>query len=211
MKVAFLILLLLTRGVLGACLPDTLSMNNKGLAELSSAYHAVEHFNSSLASEMPSGEDIVIKFDSLSPNVNAEVNKIDSGVAIRVMGGMLGHPKMTPDTLLLLLCHEIGHYLGGPPFKSRNGWSSTEGQADYYSGLRCAKIVGMDNSSFATAALHLATIYAEVTRETKPRLDRCDERMVERINYGYPSAQCRLDTLMAGWAGSSRPRCWFTD
>jgi hypothetical protein len=28
---------------------------------------------------------------------------------------------------------------------------------------------------------------------------------------GYPSLQCRLDTVLAGAAGQPRPRCWFAD
>jgi hypothetical protein len=211
MNAMLLIFLLLSGVVRAACLPDTLSLNEKTIVDVHSAYEAIENFQTVMAPEMPQGNEIVIQLDALSPRVNAEINKIDNGVVIQIMGGMLKHQAMNADTLLVLLCHEIGHFLGGPPLKSRNGWSSTEGQSDYFSGLRCARSLGMDNQAFTQGALRLTAIYAEINREARPRLDRCDEKVVERTNYGYPSAQCRLDTLMAGWSGSARPRCWFND
>ena len=32
---------------------------------------------------------------------------------IEVFGGLARHPLMTPEGLMLVLCHEIGHHLGG--------------------------------------------------------------------------------------------------
>jgi hypothetical protein len=143
--------------------------------------------------------------------VNAEVVKENGLVAIVVWGGMISHPKMTPATFYLLLCHELGHFLGGPPLKSRDGWSSTEGQSDYFSSASCAKDLGMDETQFIDAALTLTSIYAEVTNQAPPKLDACDATVATRTNYGYPGIQCRLDTLLAGWSEKSRPKCWFFD
>ena len=122
---------------------------------------------------------------------------------------MLAHPQMNSNTLMLLLCHELGHFLGGPPLKSRTGWSSTEGQADYYSTAHCMKNFEVDEQEFLDAALRLSGIYSQVVHEAPPKLDQCDQSVVSRINYGYPNLQCRLDTLLAGWKQSARPRCWF--
>jgi len=180
-------------------------------SSLATAEATIENFHTVLSGELPKHNELVVKLEALNPRVNADINKVDNSIVIQVMGGMIQHKQMTSETLLLLLCHEIGHYLGGPPLKSRNGWSSTEGQSDYYSGLRCARILGLDEASFMDGALRLTTIYAEVARELKPRLEQCDEKKVERTNYGYPNAQCRLDTLMAGWSGGERPRCWFNE
>jgi hypothetical protein len=171
----------------------------------------VQRFESVMVRELPADHDLIIRLDSLNPRVNAEVIKDQGNIAISVWGGMLTHPKMTSNTLLLLLCHELGHFLGGPPLKSRNGWSSTEGQADFYSTASCMKNFEVDEDQFFQAALNLSGIYAEVTQQTAPRLDQCDPSVVSRVNYGYPSLQCRLDTLMAGWKQSTRPKCWFME
>jgi len=169
----------------------------------------VQRFESSMVRDLPTDHDLIIRLDPLNPRVNAEVLKENGYVSISIWGGMLSHAKMSPSTLLLLLCHELGHFLGGPPLKSRTGWSSTEGQADYYSTAVCLRNLGIDEGQFIGAAKALTSIYAEVVQQSEPRLDRCDETVVTRINYGYPTVQCRLDTLLAGWRGSSRPTCWF--
>lgn len=153
--------------------------------------------------------DLTIIFEHQDDRTNAELTKAGELLTIRVWGGMLNHSLMTEDTLLLLLCHEIGHFLGGAPTKSRGGWSSTEGQADYYSSYQCARHVGLDEVSFYDSAINLTRIYASVMFSPEPRLDSCDESVVSRTNFGYPSVQCRLDTLVAGWKKLPRPQCWF--
>lgn len=174
--------------------------------------NAITEFEVSMKHEVPSPLALIIQLEELNPRVNADIIKNDHNeVVISVMGGMLHHPKMNHEALKLLLCHEMGHLLGGPPYKSRGGWSSTEGQADFYSGLSCARYLGFDERSFVESAITLTTIYAEVTREPLPRLNSCEERPASRTNYGYPSVQCRLDTLMAGWEGLQRPNCWFRE
>lgn len=65
-------------------------------------------------------------------------------------------PAMTPDAFLGMLCHEIGHVLGGEPYsentmKPSAQWvsnvpSSTEGQSDYFSSLACMKKVFADTT-----------------------------------------------------------------
>lgn len=153
---------------------------------------------------------LTVVFEHEDPKVNAELTRVNEELTIKVWGGMLKHKLMTEQTLLLLLCHEIGHFLGGQPTKARGGWSSTEGQADYYSSLECARNVGLDEVAFYDSALNLAKIYASVTFSAPPQLDRCDPSVVVRTNFGYPSVQCRLDTLVAGWKKSPRPQCWFS-
>ncbi|MES2525458.1 MAG: hypothetical protein V4598_00160 [Bdellovibrionota bacterium] len=43
---------------------------------------------------------------------------------------------MTPDALLYVACHEMGHHFGGFPKKS---WSTAEGGADYFAALKCMR------------------------------------------------------------------------
>ena len=59
---------------------------------------------------------------------------------ITVYGGLARHRAITIDGLASVICHEIGHHLGGAPKKREvlwTGWSSLEGQADYYSSAKC--------------------------------------------------------------------------
>lgn len=211
MIVTVLIFLLASIGVQAACLPDSTEINKLDVtsAEIRLIEDSAMRFESIMLRKLPTDHDIAIRLDSLNPRVNAEVVKENGLVAIVVWGGMISHPKMTAHTFYLLLCHELGHFLGGPPLKSRTGWSSTEGQSDYYSAISCVKDLGLDEGQFIDAALALTSIYAEVTKQAPPRLDVCDESVATRTNYGYPTIQCRLDTLLAGWNETARPRCWF--
>ena len=211
MKVSLLVFLLLlsSRGF-GLCLPDSLE-SVKALGELAVLETEAQRFEASVREILPREHDLMVQLTPLNPRTNAEVTKKDNQIVIEIMGGMLNHPRMSDHAFKLLLCHEFGHVSGGPPLKSRGGWSSTEGQADYYSGFTCAKQLGMDEASFLSGALELTSIYAEVMRQPYPRLDSCDEGQVQRINFGYPSVQCRLDTLLAGWKEEPRPVCWFKE
>ena len=210
MNAFVLIFLLSLNGVQAACLPDSsltksflgIQMDIKGIEA------ATATFESSILQEIPSDHDLIIKLEAHNPRVNAEITKADRTIVLSVWGGMMGHPLMNPDTFLLLLCHEMGHVLGGPPLKSRTGWSSTEGQADYYSG-QCVRALGMEETAFLEGALNLSKIYAQVTNQPEPDYSRCDESTVSRTNYGYPQVQCRLDSIIAGWKGAARPGCWF--
>lgn len=196
-----------------ACLPDSYLFNKDvNHFKMIAAEEVIGHFERAMLPKIPSDHNLVVRLESMSPRVNAEILKEKEVVSIIVWGGMLSHPKLTPAALTLLLCHELGHFLGGPPLKSRNGWSSTEGQSDYFSTSECMKEIGdTDEAEFIQAAIALTSIYAQVTGQSLPSPDRCEEREVVRTNYGYPSAQCRLDTLIAGWRGEPRPSCWFTE
>jgi hypothetical protein len=73
--------------------------------------------------------------------VNAYIHQIDKTWQISIFGGLARHPEITPDALVLVLCHELGHPLGGAPKWNKwlGSWSSTEGQADYFATLKCLR------------------------------------------------------------------------
>lgn len=87
-----------------------------------------------------------IELDWENPKVNASATRDESNNPVIVLlGGMARHPEMTPDGLLGILCHELGHHLGGAPKKKRGrsdkrSWSSAEGQADYFAANKCLNI-----------------------------------------------------------------------
>lgn len=58
---------------------------------------------------------------------------------IVVWGGLVRMPEMTHDTLTLVICHELGHVLGGEPLQNipNSNWASCEGQSDYFSTNKC--------------------------------------------------------------------------
>jgi hypothetical protein len=57
---------------------------------------------------------------------------------VEMYGGLARHPYMSAEGFLLVICHEIGHHLGGVP-RYANSLLSSEGQADYFSTSKCAR------------------------------------------------------------------------
>lgn len=87
--------------------------------------------------------------------VNAFAGTRGSDRYILLYGGYARHKLMTKDAYLSVVCHEIGHHLGGFPKKNANTWSSSEGQADYFSTLKCMKEVLREDDNNEDIALAL--------------------------------------------------------
>ena len=130
---------------------------------------------------------------------------------IEIYQGLLASENLTEDEILLVLCHELGHHLAGPPTAQRGGWASCEGQADYWATANCFRQVVRSDVSVEKTSLNLTTHYSQLSFKSPPSLNRRSTTEVQRINYGYPAPQCRLDTLLAGHYGDKRPNCWFVE
>lgn len=85
------------------------------------------------------GEKLVLVGSWDYDDVNAVAYRIGKEDWIQVYGGLARQPSLTRDGLALVLCHEIGHYLGGFPIYNDEGKLSFEGEADYFSTLKCAR------------------------------------------------------------------------
>jgi hypothetical protein len=68
-------------------------------------------------------------------------------------GGLARHPMMTVDGFMMVVCHELGHHIGGAP-KIRADWASNEGQADYFASTKCLRrVMEKDNNEEVVARL----------------------------------------------------------
>ena len=81
--------------------------------------------------------------------VNASAQRFGSTYKVNMYGGLARHPEITEDGFALVLCHEIGHHIGGAPkvggFRGMlMKWASNEGQSDYFASLKCLR-EGMKN------------------------------------------------------------------
>lgn len=81
--------------------------------------------------------------------VNAYARRVGPIYDITVMGGLARHEAINEDGLAMVVCHELGHHLGGAP-KVRlliSKWASNEGQSDYFGALKCfRRVFGNDNN-----------------------------------------------------------------
>lgn len=145
-----------------------------------------------------------------NPSVNAMAKRDGDDWNIVVYGGLLRHPAIHEAELTMVLCHELGHHLGGSPTAARDGWSACEGQADYWSTLACFGAIRPHDDGVNTA-LTLTQLYSSMGGGATPSLECQGSERPPRTWYGYPSPQCRLDTLLAGLQEGPRPRCWFVE
>lgn len=72
--------------------------------------------------------------------VNAYAQQSGSTWKVSMFGGLARHEAVTPDGFALVVCHELGHHIGGAP-KKGGRWASNEGQSDYFATLKCLRKV----------------------------------------------------------------------
>lgn len=95
---------------------------------------------------------LLINRDWSNGTVNASTYRSERGTFwnLNLYGGLARHRFMTEDGYALVVCHEIGHHLGGAPKKIIGPspvWSSTEGQADYWATLKCLRRIFQDEDN----------------------------------------------------------------
>jgi hypothetical protein len=75
--------------------------------------------------------------------VNAYAFRRGNKWHVAMFGGLARHPETTQDGFSAVVCHEIGHHIGGAPKKAGwiNTWASNEGQSDYFATAKCLKIL----------------------------------------------------------------------
>ena len=75
--------------------------------------------------------------------VNAYAQRSGSTWMVSMFGGLARHELVTDDGFMLVVCHELGHHIGGAPKKGSwsSTWASNEGQADYFGTMKCGRRV----------------------------------------------------------------------
>ncbi len=82
------------------------------------------------------GAQFTIERDWSDGSVNCFSWKNSVEFGIEIPGGMARYDFITEEAFIMVICHEIGHVLGGAP---HNNMTSIEGQSDYFSALKCAR------------------------------------------------------------------------
>ncbi|HEX4047173.1 MAG TPA: hypothetical protein VH309_05040, partial [Elusimicrobiota bacterium] len=69
--------------------------------------------------------------------VNSSAEQQGTDWIINAYGGLARDKAITQDGEALVVCHEMGHHLGGAPKFSDTDWASDEGEADYFATSKC--------------------------------------------------------------------------
>lgn len=150
---AFLVFLMVTHAL--ACPEDFFAMTNKvqvpvdavdknGMTE-KRFFEILDWFESHYSSIIKKeyGAELKIIADWKESTPSAFAQREGNTWIIRVLGGLSRHSLITEDAFIFVLCHEMGHHIGGAPKKKAmfggRDWASSEGQADYYATLKCMR------------------------------------------------------------------------
>jgi hypothetical protein len=125
--------------------------------------------------------EIINEWDNPKVNAYATRDMEDNGQII-ITGGMARHPMMTQDALVLVLCHELGHFFGGAPKALRGNtqkpsWSSAEVQADYFASSKCFKQL-LEDKSLQWMHSSAVAINEDVPSQTPCQSQECN-RLVQ--------------------------------
>jgi hypothetical protein len=146
---------------------------------------------------------------------------------LNMYGGLARRPEVTEDGFAMVVCHELGHHLGGYPYVQ--DWAADEGQADMHATGACAEKLFAPNLKLAAKAMtelpdtmkakcddahadethreicyraivagkSLADLLGALGNTGAVGYDTPDTTVVTRTNHQHPEAQCRLDSYIA--------------
>lgn len=181
------------------------------------------------------GYNLVVQRLWSSGTVNASAYRAGTTWYINAYGGLARWPGIITTGYAAVLCHELGHHMGGMPLYISD-WAATEGQADYWAMKECMKDLGYDAYQIQAAAVNLAGVLADIMGSPTPSKYVIDQTVATKTLQGHPNAQCRLDTYLNGYlckirgptttysskvnscyayptpttyGKGDRPRCWF--
>ena len=102
--------------------------------------------------------------------VNAYAQRQGNTWKVTMFGGMARHQFATNDGFALVVCHELGHHLGGAPKKSgwfgKTMWASNEGQSDYWGSMKCLrKYMEKDDNAGIVANMDIPKVVSDKCRE----------------------------------------------
>lgn len=130
--------------------------------------------------------------------VNASAQQIGKKWVVNMYGGLARHQLTSDDGFALVVCHELGHHIGGAPRKGMS-WAANEGQADYFGSMKCLRRVLEKQDNIA--AVSKMTIDAEATKQCEMTYKNADEvALCQRIAMAGKS----LGQLLGSLGGSSK-------
>ena len=146
-----------------------------------------------------SGKKLKINRLWTNDRVNAGTYLDGDTYVVNMYGGFARHEATTMDGYALVLCHEIGHHIGGGPKKGNPTWSSTEGQSDYFATLKCLRKVFAKEDNIAAIEgkdiPELVKDKCETAFPTKHEIAMCIRTTLAGMDISRVSADTRREGI----------------
>jgi hypothetical protein len=120
------------------------------------------------------GSNLIVEEKWEDSTVNAYAQQSGKNWKVSMFGGLARDPEVTKDGFIAVICHEIGHHIGGAPKKSTwmgTAWASNEGQSDYFATSKCLKRLFKDELELNKKALE----ESDKTEDRLIALNKCKE------------------------------------
>lgn len=102
------------------------------------------------------------------PTVNASAQRMGTTYVVNMYGGLARHAATTEEGFALVVCHELGHHIGGAPKIAGwygDDWASNEGGSDYFATLKCLRNFFAEDDNEAIIANATIDPFAKETCE----------------------------------------------
>lgn len=135
--------------------------------------------------------------------VNASATQSGSLWEVNMYGGLARRREITADGFTMVVCHELGHHLGGFSFYNDADmtWAANEGQSDYFATQACAREMWKDEPEENAKARKTVKPFAKKVCDTnftlQPERDIC---------YRTSMAGLSLATLLAKLRKAPAPK-----
>lgn len=110
------------------------------------------------------GGKLIVLRNWTDGTVNAYAMQNGSDWTVAMFGGLARHAQVTADGFAVVMCHELGHHIGGAPKKDDRwgmgkSWATNEGQADYFGTMKCLrKVFQADNNVQVVAKMKIPAL-----------------------------------------------------
>jgi hypothetical protein len=151
---------------------DAKGINTITEAEFNKVIDEVESVYAPIVSEYGGKLEVVRKWTD--GTVNAYAEQEGNIWKVSMFGGLARHKTITYDGMALVVCHEIGHHIGGVPRYAGEDWASNEGQSDYFATTKCLRRVWQneDNASTISGMNIPAVLKASCAKQWSSKVDQ---------------------------------------
>ncbi len=200
-----------TENAKGGFLPENdmyISVSQKSInggiseSEFKKAIDQVEVIYAPIIASM--GATLSIERNWTDGTVNAYASQSGKTWKVAMFGGLARHETITKDGMSLVVCHEIGHHIGGAPKKGGGGWwggdtssawASNEGQADYFATLKCLRKTWInDNNEAIVKNMNVPKSVTDLCKSTY-RSNRVDTALCIRTSMAGKSVADLFSSL----------------
>jgi len=137
--------------------------NGMTKAQFNATIDKVEEIYAPIIAER--GKRLLIERKWDDGTVNAYAQQQGSTWKVSMFGGLARHEAITVDGFATVVCHELGHHIGGQPKKKSwfgSSWASNEGQSDYFATSKCLrKFMENDDNATILATMTIPSIVVE--------------------------------------------------